>query len=97
MVTWVVPIIGFRHKGLKEVFDTGRTAKIKKRHHEKICLILDFLNAVGDVSDCWGQFAFHPLKGDRKGDYAMSVSKNYRISFKWNGKDVYDVCYEDYH
>lgn len=90
-------ISGFKDKGLKELFNTGRTAKIKADHQDKILLILDFLNAIGDISDCYGQFEFHGLKGKREDEYAMSVSRNYRIVFKWDGRDVYDVKYEDYH
>ncbi len=90
-------IRGFKDKRLKELFDTGRSAKIKPAHRNKILLILDFLNAIGDISDCYGHFEFHKLKGQRKDEYAMSVSKNYRITFKWDGRDVYDVNYEDYH
>lgn len=90
-------IAGFKDKGLRELFDTGRSAKIDPGHHARILLILDFLNAIGDVSDCFGHHGFHPLKGKRKGDYAVEVSKNYRITFKWDGRDVDDLSYEDYH
>jgi len=92
-----VAIIRFKHKGLRELFNTGRTAKISDQHHEKAMLILDFLNSIGDISDCAGQYEFHRLKGDRTDEWAMSVSGNYRITFKWNGHDVYDLRYEDYH
>jgi len=92
-----VAIRGFKDKRLREFFDTGWRAKINPDHRDKISLILDFLNAMGDISDCHGHFEFHRLKGRRKGEYAVSVSKNYRITFKWDGRDVYDVRYEDYH
>jgi len=97
MVTYIVAILKFKHKGLKEIFNAGKTAKITKSHHARISMILDFLNAVGDISDCAGQFEFHRLSGDRAKEYAMSASGNYRITFKWNGKDVYNLNYEDYH
>jgi len=90
-------IVKFKHKGLKEIFNLGKTARITKSHHELISLILDFLNAIGNLSDCAGQFGFHRLSGDRAKDYAMRASGNYRITFKWDAKDVYDVNYEDYH
>ena len=90
-------ITGFKDKRLREFFDTGRSAKINPAHRDKISLVLDFLNAIGNISDCQGQFEFHRLKGWRKGEYAMSVSKNYRITFKWDSREVYDVNYEDYH
>jgi len=40
---------------------------------------------------------FHRLKGSRKDTYAMHVGGNYVIIFKWDGKAVYDVNFEDYH
>jgi proteic killer suppression protein len=39
----------------------------------------------------------HPLKGDRKGTWAVSVSGNWRVTFKFVGKDAEAVDYEDYH
>ncbi len=42
-------------------------------------------------------FDFHRLGGDRKAEYAVSVNKNWRIMFKFDGLDVYEVDYLDYH
>jgi len=39
----------------------------------------------------------HHLKGDRKGSWAVRVSGNWRVTFKFTGSDVEDVDYEDYH
>ncbi|MBI2152269.1 MAG: type II toxin-antitoxin system RelE/ParE family toxin [Candidatus Rokubacteria bacterium] len=39
----------------------------------------------------------HPLRGDRKGTWAVSVSGNWRVTFKFVGKDADFVDYEDYH
>lgn len=90
-------ISSFKDKGLAELFNTGRSAKINPDHHHKVLLILDFLDAIGDISDCFGHFEFHRLKGQRQDEYAMAVSGNYRITFKWDGHYVYDVKFEDYH
>jgi len=42
-------------------------------------------------------FRLHPLKGKMKGLWAIDVSKNWRITFKFKDGDVYIVNYEDYH
>ena len=49
-------------------------------------------------------FAFHPLKGDRKGEYAVTVTANYRLTFRFEKGDVLDLKLdvldlklEDYH
>lgn len=60
-------------------------------------MILDHLEAIHDLDDCSGVKGFHPLKGERKGTYAMKVTGNYRITFKWDGQNVYDIDLEDYH
>ena len=39
----------------------------------------------------------HPLKGDRKGFYAVTVRANWRIVFRFDGGDVFDVEMLDYH
>ena len=39
----------------------------------------------------------HPLAGDRQGYWAVKVSGNWRITFRFLGKDVDAVDYEDYH
>lgn len=40
---------------------------------------------------------FHALRGDLKGHYAMTVSRNWRLTFSWDGEDAVDVDLEDYH
>jgi proteic killer suppression protein len=42
-------------------------------------------------------FGFHALKGDQAGRFAVSVSRNWRITFSWEGEDALDVDMEDYH
>jgi len=39
----------------------------------------------------------HELKGDRKGTWAVSVSGNWRVTFRFEGKDATEVDYDDYH
>ena len=40
---------------------------------------------------------FHALRGDLKGRYAMIVSRNWRLTFGWDGEDAIEVDLEDYH
>jgi proteic killer suppression protein len=40
---------------------------------------------------------FHALRGDLKGRYAMTVSRNLRLTFGWDGEEAVDVDLEDYH
>jgi toxin HigB-1 len=42
-------------------------------------------------------FDFHGLKGDRRGTFSVTVTGNWRVTFRWRGEDAIDVDYEDYH
>jgi proteic killer suppression protein len=60
--------------------------------------MLDRLDAVVRPEDMnIPGFKFHQLSGDRKGTYAVTVSGNWRITFRFDGKDAVDVDLEDYH
>lgn len=51
---------------------------------DRIRIRLNALNRARDLRDMnLPGFDFHPLKGDRKGEYAITVAKHYRITFKW--------------
>lgn len=90
-----------KHKGLKVLFQNGTTGLVGKEFHANAIYIMDFLDNIAAVSDCVGVKDFHPLQGDRKGEYAMSVSGNRRITFtaeeETNGVDVTVLDLEDYH
>jgi|TARA_B100001964_G_scaffold222240_1_gene266989 proteic killer suppression protein len=90
-------ITGIKNKGLKELFTKGTTAKIELQYHANCLLILSFLDAIGDISDCQGVKDFHRLKGRRKNHYSMHVSGNWVISFEWEKPDVLIINFEDYH
>ncbi len=92
-----MPIASFRHKGLRELFETGRTKRIAAPLHRKALLILDLLDNMESPADCAGAWKFHALKGDRRGCYALSVSGNWRITFFWQDGKASDVDFEDYH
>lgn len=90
-------IRGFRHKGLGRFFETGSKSGIRTQHAERLRLILGRLNAATAPGDmALPGLDLHPLKGDRKGTWAVSVSGNWRVTFKFVGKDADAVDYEDY-
>ena len=91
-------ILKFRHKGLERFFIHGTTAGIKGKNAERLRLILGRLNVAVEPRDmALPGLKLHALKGDRKGSWAVSVSGNWRVTFKFSGSDVKDVDYEDYH
>jgi proteic killer suppression protein len=91
-------IKGFRHRGLERYFTKGTTAGIQMKHEKRIGLILARLHASTSARDMnLPGLKLHPLKGKRKGTWAVSVSGNWRITFTFDGADVIEVDYEDYH
>ena len=91
-------IRSFKHKGLAKFFETGSTAGIQSAHADRLRLILGRLNAAVKAEDMGlPGLRLHPLKGERKGTWAVSVSGNWRITFRFVGPDAEVVNYEDYH
>ena len=91
-------IKSFKHKGLEKFFVTGNTAGIQPAHAIKISDRLAFLNAATCIEDMNKPgYRLHELKGKMKGHWAVDVSGNWRIVFKFENGDAYVVNYEDYH
>ncbi len=91
-------IKSFRHKGLDRFFCKGDARGIQSQQTARITRILDLLDdaSTAEQLNIPGYY-LHPLKGDRKGEWAMTVSGNWRITFRFEGEDVTDVNLEDYH
>jgi proteic killer suppression protein len=91
-------IRSFRHDGLKRFFEQKSKAGIPARHAEKLRLILATLQAATQPSDAnFPGSRLHQLAGRRKGTWSVDVSGNSRITFRFDGKDVTDVNFEDTH
>lgn len=91
-------IVGFAHKGLERFYRTGLTAGIQAKHAKKLRAILIRLNAARVIDDMnYSGSKLHPLKGDKKGLWALSVNANWRITFVFDGGNVDIVDYVDYH
>jgi proteic killer suppression protein len=91
-------IQNFRHKGLHRFFATSDSRGIPAQCAARLERLLDRLDAAIKPEDMdLSGYRFHPLKGDRQGDYAVSVSGNWRLTFRFDGEDATDVNLEDYH
>lgn len=91
-------IKNFIHKGLGEFFASGTRKGILAAHTKKLSLILDLLDAANDIRDMnFPGSNLHPLRGKLLGFWAVKVSGNWRIIFKFYDGDAYDVNYLDYH
>ena len=87
----------FRHKGLKEFFEKGNKRGISPGLASRIArrLVLNAAQRITDI-DAHG-FELHRLKGERQDEWAISVSGNWRITFRFAKAEVSDVNLEDYH
>jgi len=91
-------IKNFRHKGLKQLFETGSRKGIEASLTRRLTIQLDALDAARDVLDMnLPGFDLHELKGKRKGTWAVTVRANWRLTFKFQSSDALDVDLEDYH
>jgi len=91
-------IVHFRHKGLSLFYKKGDASKLQPQHVGKIRLILTRLEAASspETMNVPG-YRLHPLTGKCKCFWSVRVDKNYRILFRFEGINVCDVDYVDYH
>jgi proteic killer suppression protein len=88
----------FRHKGLNELFETGRTAKVPADLRKRCLNRLTVLNRAMHVREVTGAgFDTHPLTGANPVRYAMSVNGPWRITFQFDAGDAFAVDLEQYH
>ena len=87
-----------KHKGLEKFFYTGSKRGIKPEHASKLEIILDRLHAANKIKDMnYPGSGLHKLTGDKKDQYAVKVSGNWRVFFEFVNGDAYVVDYDDYH
>jgi toxin HigB-1 len=88
----------FSHKGLKQLFETGRSRAVSADLHRRLLRLLDLLNRAAQASDMnLPGYRLHELKGGRKGTWSVMVSGNWRLTFTFSGGDAFDIDLEDYH
>jgi proteic killer suppression protein len=88
----------FRHRGLQRYFETGSPKAIPAEMKKRIQIRLNVLDRAKELRDLdLPGFYFHSLKGDRRGEFAIKASGNYRLTFRFENGDVLDLNLEDYH
>lgn len=93
-------IVIIKHKGLKEFWTKGSSGRLPSDQKNKIRLILDTLNDANDIPQDLFPFKSwntHKLKATYIGFWSITVKENWRIIFKFDGKNITDVDYLDYH
>jgi toxin HigB-1 len=91
-------IASFADREAKKIFDGARSRRYsgldqilerKLRMLNRASVLVDLMNPPGNRLEA--------LKGDRLGQYGIRVNDQYRICFRWEGRDAYEVEIVDYH
>jgi proteic killer suppression protein len=91
-------ILSFRHKGLMRLYRDDDASKLPCVMVERISVILAALDSAITIEALnRPSFRLHELKGDRKGEWAIVVRANWRITCQFADGDATDVSFEDYH
>ena len=91
-------IQSIRHKGLRRLYEEDDPRGVIREHAEKLRDILARLDAASTVEDMdLPGFRLHPLKGDLKGFWAVTVRASWRVIFRFIESNALDVDYVDYH
>lgn len=91
-------ILGFKHRGLRRLYEDDDRRGLNPEHVEKVRRVLAHLDQalLPEDLDLPG-YRLHPLKGDLAGYFSITIRANWRIVFRFVGQDVADVDYRDYH
>ncbi|GMR18182.1 MAG: type II toxin-antitoxin system RelE/ParE family toxin [Gammaproteobacteria bacterium] len=91
-------ITSFVHKGLEHFYKTGKLSGIQAKHAKRLRLILTNIDQAESPKDMdLPGLRLHELKGSRKNIWSVSVSGNWRVTFRFIGRDAEIVNNEDYH
>lgn len=92
-------VASIKHKGLKQLFRDGNRKGVPAEHAgklERMLTALHYALTLDEIGAVQG-WKLHPLKGDLKGYWSLTVTRNHRLIFRFAGGDVHDVDLVDYH
>lgn len=91
-------IVSIRHKGLRQLFEDDVAKGVNPDHVRKLKQILAVLQAAQEIEAAnLPSFRLHPLTGDLKGLWSVTVRANWRVVFRFEDGKAFDVDLVDYH
>ncbi len=91
-------ILGFRHRGLKRLYERGDRSKVSPQLVEQVEDILGLLDMAKEPGDMdLPGYRLHRLRGNLRGFWSITVSGNWRIVFRIEGGNAFDIDLIDYH
>ncbi|OFW34554.1 MAG: peptidase [Acidobacteria bacterium RIFCSPLOWO2_12_FULL_60_22] len=94
-----MPIQSFRHKALKRLFEESDARGLPAGQTQKLLDVLAALDTAEEPNEVglFPGWRLHPLKGARKGFWSVTITGNWRVIFRFDKGDVFDVDFIDYH
>ena len=91
-------IKSFKHKGLRELFENGKTKRISVDFSARLLRQMDAISQADTPEELnFPGYDLHELKGELAGSWAMRVNKNWRLTFRFVDGNAVDLNLEDYH
>ena len=88
----------FRHKGLKRLFERDNPSGVRADQFRRIKDVLAHLDLAVRPNDLdLPGYRLHPLQGELKSYWSVTISGNWRIIFRFEDGDAFDVDLVDYH
>jgi proteic killer suppression protein len=92
-------VVSFRHKDIERLWRHDEGRGIARQHEAKLRAMLTALEEAENIAELatipgW---RLHPLKGNRKGVWSLTVSRNHRLTFRIEGQTISEIDFEDYH
>lgn len=92
-------IVSISHRGLRDFIEKGTSRTLPQDKVVRIQSVLTALLVAADMDELSGPpgWRIHQLRGDRTGVWSISVSGNWRLTFKIENGDIAELNLEDYH
>jgi proteic killer suppression protein len=87
------------HKAIRRLYEEDQTKGLPAGSAEKLRDMLSFIDRIKTVEELQALklWKAHTLTGDRKGTWALHVTRNWRLTFRVENDEICDVSFEDYH
>lgn len=93
-------IRNIRHKGLRQLWENDKTSKLPAEQVSRIRQMLEVIDSARVVPqdfEFFRSWKIHPLRGELKGFWSLTGKENWRIIFRFENQDAFDLDYLDYH
>ena len=98
LLRWRFVVKSFRHKGLRQLFETGRSGGVPAELRKRCLEVLTVLDRANHVREVTGSgFDTHPHANTNPLRYATKVNGPWRITFQFENGDALRVDLEQYH